>query len=495
MSGTAAGHDHSTQHLTDVHTRRVAARAGDRGAAIGWDYPGGTLLQVRILRSEAGFATGADDAGAVGEPGADESAATSVASAASRQTVVYDDVTGSFRDSGLSNGRDYFYTLFARQPSSAWVPWGEYRLRPGPEASARQPGKLGGALAALRRLAHRWLPAAVAVTCLAAVASLAAAGTASASGSAVSPKDANSVQAQALAAALADPAVASVVEGTGYQTAVATWGGTQSAPAGATVTFKWPSSSARNVAGLWPLLRSADNGTPVPPYSTVSHRLRIDDLTSLRVDVLLQDRGVIQMLPLEGATDFKLREETWPPFSWFPWFTARPWSLLPLFVIVGAVIVLRAWRRSRAWNRRLPSMTRHDRQFIGRLVVILFLIAGFAWLVYEAIYAAQAPAVDPNGFNAGDLSALPLLLFPPAIFLAALAMELTPAPHRTAWALISVLAGAGSLYNLATAVTGTATNLNLSCFILLGIICLLSAPRAFSAGRMGWSRARVPRYG
>ena len=139
-------------------------------------------------------------------------------------------------------------------------------------------------------------------------------------------------------------------------------------------------------------------------------------------------------------------------------------------------------------------MTRHDRQFIGRLVVILFLIAGLAWQIYEAVYAATAPAVDPNGVSAGQLAALPLLLFPPAIFLAALVLELSPAAAPLRLGALALLAGAGGFYSLAIAMTGTANNLNLSYYILLGILCLLAAPRAFSAGRMGWSRDSMPRY-
>ena len=73
-------------------------------------------------------------------------------------------------------------------------------------------------------------------------------------------------------------------------------------------------------------------------------------------------------------------------------------------------------------------------------------------------------------------------------------MELTPSGHRVAWGLVSFLAAAGSLYNLAAAVTGTTTNLNLLYYILLGALCILAAPRAFSAGRMGWSRNSMPRY-
>jgi hypothetical protein len=475
MRRSAAGHDHSTEHLTDVSTRRVYASSGDGYAAIGWDYPGSTLLEVRILRSDSGFAPTA---------GGDAAEDVGVAAAAAGQTVVYHDVTGSFRDAGLQNGRSYFYTVFARHPGREWVRWGEYELRPGVPATA-----VAGRLPAIfRRLFHRVLPAAAVLLFLAAIA---APGSALAAGGEAEPTP----DAQAIAAAAADPAVAAVLQGTTYKTSVASWGGSQDAPAGATVTFTWPVAEARSAAGVWPLLKSDDGGTPVPPYATVEHRVRLTDLTALQVDVL-QDGRVIQILPLDGETQFELLEETWPPFSWFPWFTARPWALLPVFLLIGAIVIARAWRRSRAWNRRLPSMTRHDRQFIGRLAIILFLVAGFAWQVYEAIYAARAPAVDPGGLNAGDLAALPLLLFPPALFLAALAMELTPTSsgHRVAWGLVAFLAAAGSVYNLATAITGTTTNLNLSYYILLGVLCLLAAPRSFSAARMGWSRNNPPHY-
>ena len=475
MRRRAAGHDHSTQHLTDVRTRRIFASSGNGYVAIGWDYPGRTLLEVRILRSVHGFAAEAD--GGAPEDGGG-------AAAGAGQTVVYHDVTGSFRDAGLRNGRPCYYTVFARHPGREWVRWGEYELRPG-EPATFVAGRLP---AAAGRLFRRLLPAAALLLCLAALAAapgsaLAAAGEAE-----------QALDAEAVTAATADPTVAAVLRGTTYQTSVAVWGGAQGAPAGATVTFTWPAASARAAAGVWPLLKTESGEAPAPPYASVEHRVRIDDLTALQVDVLLQDGRVLQVLPLHGETQFRLLEETWPPFSWFPWFTARPWLLLPVFLVVGAIVIARAWRRSRSWNRRLPSLTRHDRQFLGRLAFILFLLAGFAWQVYEAIYAARAPAVDPGGPNAGDLAALPLLLFPPAVFLAALAMELTPSGHRVAWGLVAFLAAAGSFYNLAAAVTGTTTNLNLLYYILLGVLCILAAPRAFSAGRMGWSRNSMPRY-
>ena len=361
MTSKAAGHDHSTQHLTDVRTRRVFASRGDGCAAIAWDYPGSTLLEVRILRSEHGFVP------AGGSPEARGGAAV-----AAGQTVVYRGVTGSFRDAGLQNGRPYYYTVFARHQGGEWLRWGEYELRPGAPASS-----VAGRLpVAFLRLFRRVLPASAALLlCLAALA--AAPGFALAA----APDAEQALSAEAVSAAIADPVAAAVLEGTAYKTNVTPWSSAQGVPAGATVTFTWPAASARSATGLWPLLKSDDNGEPVPPYDTVEHHVRITDLTALQVDVLLPGGSVIQILPLDGETQFQLREETWPPFSSFPWFTARPWVLLPLFLVVGALVIARAWRRSRSWNRRLPSMTRHDRQFLGRVAVMLFLLAGFAWQV------------------------------------------------------------------------------------------------------------------
>lgn len=508
MGRAAARHSHSTQHVTDVHTRRVVAGAGDGYVVIGWDYPGSTPLEVRILRSTGGFATSAEDggpgtsaaSGAAPDPAAPSSGEAGIASG---QTLVYDDVTGSFRDDGLRNGAAYFYTVFARHPGDKWVRWGEYELRPGEPAAPGLGDRAGAPFradapsrspraswrAAVATALRRVLPVALVALCAGALLA-APQGAHAASSAPVSRADESYV-----AVAVADPVVAAVLDGTTYKASVTTWGGTQGTPAGVTVTFTWPAAQARDVAGLWPLLTTEQNGTPVPPYETVVHRVRIDDLTSLQVDVLLSPARVLQLLPLNGETQYKLREETWPPFSWIPWFTSHAWVVLPLYAVLLIVLVARAWQRSRAWNRRLPSMTRHDRQFIGRFVTIAFLLAALGWLIYEAVYAASMPTVDPNGFNPGDLAALPLLLFPPALFLAGLALEVSPAPHRAAWGLVAVLAGAGSLYDLAAAVTGTATNLNLSYYLLLGILCLLAAPRAFSKGRTGWSRSYAARYG
>jgi hypothetical protein len=74
-------------------------------------------------------------------------------------------------------------------------------------------------------------------------------------------------------------------------------------------------------------------------------------------------------------------------------------------------------------------------------------------------------------------------------------LELSAAPRRGSWALLAVLSGAASAYFLASAVTGVTTNLNLSYYILLAVLALIAIPRAFSAGKMGWSRGAAPRYG
>lgn len=472
MSPGRAGHDHSMQHLTDVQTRRIVTRAGDGYAAISWDYPGSTLLEVRIFRSRERHADTAYDYEKDG----------------SGQTLVYYDVTGSYRDQGLEDGTTYFYTMWARHPGQQWVHWGNYELTPGTDSESvtGEVPQSESIRSGFWKVVRRVLPAVAALVCAGAL--LVAAPAVHAAG-----EDALTGGEDHVSAALADAAVQEALGGVTYLTSVSEWGGTSLTPAGATVLFTWPAAEARDAGGVWPLLIA--DGPPAPPYQTADFRIRVAHLTGLAVDVLADGGRVLQIMPKDAATRFDLREQTWPPASWFPWFTAYPWLLLPVYVIVGVVVVARAWRRSRAWNRRLPSMTRHDRAFIGRLVVILFMAAGIAWMVYQTVYAVTAPSVDSSGSGPGDLASLPLLLFPPALLLAPLILEFTPAPHRAAWALVSLLAGAGSLYNLAAATWGTATNLDITYYVLLGVVCLIAAPRAFSAGRMGWSRTFQPRFG
>lgn len=99
---------HADEVITDVNRRRVLTRAHEDGFTIAWDYPGRTLLEVRILRSGEHYAASPDDGPPEG------------------QELVYQDVTGSFRDSGLPPGIPRYYTVFARHPGREWVRWGEY---------------------------------------------------------------------------------------------------------------------------------------------------------------------------------------------------------------------------------------------------------------------------------------------------------------------------------------------------------------------------------
>ena len=270
------------------------------------------------------------------------------------------------------------------------------------------------------------------------------------------------------------------------------WGGSAGEPAGYRLEYRWGAGLATGVDQEWPLLRS-DAATPEPPYDSTQYRIRATDVTGLQVDVLLDGARVIQVMPKDGETEYVLVEQTWPPFSWIPWFTANPWVVAPIFIALVLVFMVRAWLRSRAWNRRLPSMTRHDRQFIARVVVLVFLLAGFAWQFYEGWYAATGPSVD-SGASAGSLASLPLLLIPPGLFVAGLILELSSAPRRGSWALLAVLSVAASAYFLASAMTGATTNLNLTYYLLLAVLALIAIPRARSPPAR-WGGAGTPRRG
>ena len=205
MSRGPAGHDHSQQHLTDVQTRRIVARAGPGYAAISWDYPGKTVLEVRIFRSLSRHAETAFD---YEDAGAD-------------QTLVYYDVTGSFRDDALENGTPYYYTMFARHPGGMWVHWGNYELLPGEAATTvdgEAPSTAGSVASRLVGIVRRVLPAVAVLLCAGALLS-------------TIPGDARGVPADVataetdalVAVALADPAVADALGDVTYQTQCTKW--------------------------------------------------------------------------------------------------------------------------------------------------------------------------------------------------------------------------------------------------------------------------------
>ena len=101
---------HADEVITDVNRRRVMARARDDCFTIAWDYPGRTLLEVRILRSLRGPAETADEGPGEG------------------QALVYQDVTGSFCDAGLDRARPTTTPSSRDTRSGEWVRWGAYSV-------------------------------------------------------------------------------------------------------------------------------------------------------------------------------------------------------------------------------------------------------------------------------------------------------------------------------------------------------------------------------
>lgn len=497
-------HDHSLETETDVAVRRLSAAAGDGRVTIAWDYPGRTLLEVRILRFTAGPAHGPDDRG-VG--------------------IVYQGVTGSFRDEGLENGRPYVYSVFARHPGGDWVHWEDLTLTPaagparaggsagadGPppatpsaalagragrvrvrdtESGAARPGgvcALGGTLVLLAIALVLLLGAAV-------PAAAADGGQAGGAGGDVGATAAGDEPAAvAWDVALSDALVVALLGGRRPATSAADvelWPAA-SAPSGATVYLAWPGAPAATIEAELPVVRRRDpERPPSAPYTVVMHRVRASEVTGLRVLVSLDEERVLEVYPWDERADFVVHEDTTAPFSRLPWFTARAWVLLPVFAALAVYLVVRSWLRSRAWRRRLPSMSRHDRQFVGRMVVAVLMAAALAVMAAAVWRAVAAPIPDPDRLVSGDLSTWPLVLFPPALYAAALGLELTYAPHRVAWALVAGIAGVSCVYSLVAMQAATVTDLTLLYYILLGCLTLVAVPRAFSPGKLGWSRSQ-----
>ena len=126
--------DLSKRVETDVSVFRLRlAPVADGSVVFGWDYPGSTLLRVRILRTAAvaAEALAADatepDSGVARPRLADAAVNASLpgpeADAGSPWQLVYDADTGSFRDRGVEQGRAYRYAVFARNGTDPWVLW------------------------------------------------------------------------------------------------------------------------------------------------------------------------------------------------------------------------------------------------------------------------------------------------------------------------------------------------------------------------------------
>ena len=104
---------------TDVNRYRLRFSAGRQGVVFAWDYPGSELLRVRIVRAqgEAGGEAGEAPAAPLANPPVN-----------SPWRIVYDGVTGSFRDTGVTKGASYRYAVFARLGDEPWTLWRDERL-------------------------------------------------------------------------------------------------------------------------------------------------------------------------------------------------------------------------------------------------------------------------------------------------------------------------------------------------------------------------------
>ena len=122
--------DLSKRVETDVSVFRLRlAPVADGSVVFGWDYPGSTLLRVRILRAAAVAAEAlAADATEpdVARPRLADAAAVPPGPEPDDRSpwqLVYDGDTGSCRDREVEPGRAYRYAVFARNGTGPWLLW------------------------------------------------------------------------------------------------------------------------------------------------------------------------------------------------------------------------------------------------------------------------------------------------------------------------------------------------------------------------------------
>jgi hypothetical protein len=134
-------------------------------------------------------------------------------------------------------------------------------------------------------------------------------------------------------------------------------------------------------------------------------------------------------------------------------------------------------------------MARHDRQALGRLAVIAYLLAALVLQIWVVVTAALEELPYQRAFDPGSLQVLPVLFFPAALYLAALVLELLSGTHRGSWALVALMAAASYVYSVVIMVRVATDDVTLLLSLLLGALMLIGLPRAFGVGRMGWSRS------
>ena len=110
--------DFSKRVETSVGTYRLRLAAlPDVGVVLAWDYPGSTLLRVRIMRASVDDAAAAPRVPPLPLPSGPDLAPDA------HWQVVYDAESGSCRDRGVEPGRTYRYAIFARNGDGPWVLW------------------------------------------------------------------------------------------------------------------------------------------------------------------------------------------------------------------------------------------------------------------------------------------------------------------------------------------------------------------------------------
>jgi len=117
--------DRTQRVETDVNVYRLRLTALAEGVVVfAWDYPGSTLLRVRIVRQAVAGAADAPLAEAAGvAAAAAPAAADPEPSPDGSWQVVYDGDTGSFRDRDLRPGDTWRFAVFARDGDGPWVLW------------------------------------------------------------------------------------------------------------------------------------------------------------------------------------------------------------------------------------------------------------------------------------------------------------------------------------------------------------------------------------
>jgi hypothetical protein len=240
---------------------------------------------------------------------------------------------------------------------------------------------------------------------------------------------------------------------------------------GADVLFSL--ASPGKLDGAVPFVAHSSALGPWPPLEIEKHHLRATDVTQLSVQVDLRLGKVVEIYPTRATVG----ENTVAPLSLVPWFTARAWVALPLFVVLAAMVASRARRRpKRGWG----SADAVARGAFERAVVTLVLLGALGWFGYSVWTQVLHDAHGVSSIPKATSLAWPAIALPVLLFLGALRLEFAHSGRRTSWRVLLVFAlavAAGAV------VPGhTVTNLTLGTY-LLALFTALVAVRHMATPR------------